>query len=180
MWGICSSATGQIKFAQKKPLYSDAQMTINQAAVFATITVSVVRSPNSSSLMHSFGSFTTAIQAHRQRGDIHARHRCNEIASWGNSVVYCKHLPCARFMSLARSMLRLCLANHRSGYFSNLTCNWLSIVWAYFEQEKEIWPWKTLLAYHELKTYGNVIEPDAWFCFLMGYVVWLSLLVLSS
>ena len=33
----------------------------------------------------------------------------------------------ARFPSLARSKLRLCLANHRAGYFSNLTCDWLSI-----------------------------------------------------
>ena len=43
-------------------------------------------------------------------------------------------LPCitrARFLSLARSKLRLCSANHRAGYFSNLHCDWLSIVWAY-------------------------------------------------
>ena len=29
----------------------------------------------------------------------------------------------ARFLSLARSKLRLCLANHRAGYFSNLACD---------------------------------------------------------
>ena len=46
----------------------------------------------------------------------------------------------ARFLSLAWSKLRLCLANHRAGYFSNLTCDWLSIVWAYSEQEAEIGP----------------------------------------
>ena len=34
----------------------------------------------------------------------------------------------ARFLSLARSKLRLCSANHRAGYFSNLACDWLSIV----------------------------------------------------
>ena len=38
---------------------------------------------------------------------------------------------------LARGKLRLCLANHRAGYFSNLPCDWLSIVWAYSEQETE-------------------------------------------
>ena len=35
----------------------------------------------------------------------------------------------ARFLSLARSKLRLCSANHRAGYWSNLPCDWLSIVW---------------------------------------------------
>ena len=44
------------------------------------------------------------------------------------------------FLSLARSKLRLCLANHMAGYFSNLACDWLSIVWAYSEQETENGP----------------------------------------
>ena len=47
----------------------------------------------------------------------------------------------ARFPSLAWSKLRLCLANHRAGYFSNLACDWLSIAWAYSEQETENGPW---------------------------------------
>ena len=42
----------------------------------------------------------------------------------------------ARFLSLARSTLRLCLANHRAGY----ACDWLSIVWAHSEQETENGP----------------------------------------
>ena len=46
----------------------------------------------------------------------------------------------ARFLSLAWSKLRLCSANHRAGYFSNLACDWLSIVWAYPEQETENGP----------------------------------------
>ena len=46
----------------------------------------------------------------------------------------------ARFLSLARSKLRLCSANHRAGYFSNLACDWLSTVWAYSEQETENGP----------------------------------------
>ena len=46
----------------------------------------------------------------------------------------------ACFLSLAQSKLRLCLANHRAGYFSNLACDWLSIVWAYSEQETENGP----------------------------------------
>ena len=47
----------------------------------------------------------------------------------------------ACFLSLAQRKLRLCLANHRAGYFSNLACDWLSIVWAYSEQEIENGPW---------------------------------------
>ena len=43
----------------------------------------------------------------------------------------------ARFLSLAWSKLRLWSANHRADYFSNLACDWLSIVWAYSEQETE-------------------------------------------
>ena len=46
----------------------------------------------------------------------------------------------ARFLSFARSKLRLCSANHRAGYFSNLACDWLSIVWVYSEQETENGP----------------------------------------
>ena len=41
----------------------------------------------------------------------------------------------ARFLSLAQSKLRLCSANHRAGYFSNLACDWLSIVWVYSKQK---------------------------------------------
>ena len=47
----------------------------------------------------------------------------------------------ACFLSLARCKLRLCSANHRAGYFSNLACDWLSIVWAYSEQKTENRPW---------------------------------------
>ena len=67
-----------------------------------------------------------------------------------------------RFPSLAKSKLRLCSANHRAGYFSNLAYDWLSIVSAYskqdiekglrsmlvYEQGKGIWrykKWATLL-----------------------------------
>ena len=46
----------------------------------------------------------------------------------------------ARFLSPARSKLRLCSANHRAGYFSNLACDWWSIVWAYSEQGTENGP----------------------------------------
>ena len=42
-----------------------------------------------------------------------------------------------RFLSLVWSKFRPCSANHRAGYFHNLACDWLSIVWAYSEQETE-------------------------------------------
>ena len=43
----------------------------------------------------------------------------------------------ARFLSLALSKLRLCSANHRPGYWSNLPCDWPSTAWAYSEQDTE-------------------------------------------
>ena len=46
----------------------------------------------------------------------------------------------ARFLSLAWSKFRLCSANHRPGYWSNLTCDWPSTVWAYSGQETENGP----------------------------------------
>ena len=46
----------------------------------------------------------------------------------------------AHFLSLARSKLRLCSANHRSGYWSNLPCDWPSRAWVYSEQETENGP----------------------------------------
>ena len=36
--------------------------------------------------------------------------------------------------------LRLCSANHRPDYWSNLPCEWPSIAWAYFEQQTENGP----------------------------------------
>ena len=44
------------------------------------------------------------------------------------------------FLSLARSKLRLCSANHRPGYWSNLPCDWPSTAWAYSEQKTENGP----------------------------------------
>ena len=46
----------------------------------------------------------------------------------------------ASFLSLASSKLRLCSDNHRAGYFNNLACDWLSIVWAYSKQQIENGP----------------------------------------
>ena len=46
----------------------------------------------------------------------------------------------ARFLSLAQSKLRLCSANPRPGYWSNLSCDWPSTAWAYSEQETENGP----------------------------------------
>ena len=50
----------------------------------------------------------------------------------------------ARFLSLIQSKLRLCAANHRAGYFSNLACYWLRIVWTYSEHDSENGPWLAL------------------------------------
>ena len=53
----------------------------------------------------------------------------------------------ARFLSLAGSKLRLCSANHRSGYCCNLPCDWPSTAWAYSEQETEIGPRMIFMVY---------------------------------
>ena len=47
----------------------------------------------------------------------------------------------AHFLSLARSKLGLYSANHSAGYFSNLACDWLSVVWADSELATEYGPW---------------------------------------
>ena len=46
----------------------------------------------------------------------------------------------ARFLFLARSKLRLCPVNHRTGYWSNLPCDWPSTAWAHAKQETENGP----------------------------------------
>ena len=61
----------------------------------------------------------------------------------------------ARFLSLARSKPMLCSTNHRAGYFSNLACDWLSIVWAYSEQETENGPWNNTWLYCDWSMLGN-------------------------
>ena len=51
----------------------------------------------------------------------------------------------ARFLSLARSKLRLCSANHRPGYWINMPCDWPSTAWAYSEQETKNRSWKLMI-----------------------------------
>ena len=56
---------------------------------------------------------------------------------WKSSVYW------ARFLSLARSKLSLCSANHRPGYWSYLSCDWPNTGCANAEQETENVPWWT-------------------------------------
>ena len=64
-----------------------------------------------------------------------------DLSAWTAGCMYFIMLHIrACFLSLTPSKLRLCSANHRAGYFSNLACDWLSIVWAYSEQETENGP----------------------------------------
>ena len=65
-------------------------------------------------------------------GNISARH-----TTQGVTVSTAMSLTSTRFLSLARSKLRLCSTNHMPGYFSNLAFGWLSIVWVYTEIETE-------------------------------------------
>ena len=58
---------------------------------------------------------------------------------------YTKASVWASFMSVAWSKLRLCSANHRPGYWSNLPCDWPSTAWAYSKQETQNGPWTSIM-----------------------------------
>ena len=103
----------------------------------------------------------------------HCAHYDVIVMVWSNAAtqnngqqvkIWCKLITRARFLSFARSKLKLCSANHRAGYFSNLFCDWLSIVWAYSEQETENGSW----------TRRSIVElPVIWDA--MTYGLWDSL-----
>ena len=52
----------------------------------------------------------------------------------------CTKIRLGPFSVSCSSKLRLCSANHRPGYWSNLSCDWPSTAWAYSEQETENGP----------------------------------------
>ena len=79
----------------------------------------------------------------------------------------------ARFLSLARSKLRLCSANHRPGYWNNLPCDWPSTAWAYSQQETENGPWNTF------DSNGLILIP-AWIDDYMPSQVWFELFIHSQ
>ena len=64
-----------------------------------------------------------------------------------------------RFLSLARSKLRLCSANHRPSYWSNLPCDWLSTAWAYSKQGTEYGPCIFQSRFLLLKMNLNLLLP---------------------
>ena len=70
----------------------------------------------------------------------------------------------ACFLSLAWSKIRLCLP----GYFSNLACDWLGIVWAYSEQGTENGPWCPL-------TYVELIHWRQFYNFVWKLLFFYSL-----
>ena len=102
------------------------------------------------------------------------RSRDRLIFNMGIPILVWRHLyietaPWAHFVSFARSKLRLCSANHRAGYFSNLARDWLSIVWAYSEQETENRPWFNIkmLPYQHRK-YHCRDKMVIWWSYLHG------------
>ena len=73
-------------------------------------------------------------------------YKCNiSVWNWPNTMdvmwALCKLMAWARYQSLAQSKLRLCSANHRPGYWSDLPWDWPSTAWAYSEQETENGAW---------------------------------------
>ena len=82
----------------------------------------------------------------------------------------------ARFRSLARSKLRLCAANHRPGYWSNLPCDWTSTAWVYSEQETENGPWSWASPYvPEDVQVISIHSPDYRFSHLSFIISWASI-----
>ena len=57
--------------------------------------------------------------------------------------------------------LSLCSANHRTGYWSNLPCDWPSTAWAYSKQETENGPWWGL---RSMMPYFFVTRPQWVIC----------------
>ena len=75
-----------------------------------------------------------------------------------------KHKILGPFSVSSSCKLRLCSANHRPGYWSNLTCDWPSTAWAHSKQETENRTWKHFLLcwinahnIHPLKTHIHPI-----------------------
>ena len=74
-----------------------------------------------------------------------------QVITWRHQATLSQQaITSARFLSLTRSKLRLCSANHRPGYWSNLPCDWPSTAWAYSEQETGNGPWSKV----DLNLYG--------------------------
>ena len=71
-----------------------------------------------------------------------------------SSLIFLSQTSGPVVLSVAQSKLRLCSANHRAGYFSNLDCDWLSIVWVYCAQETENGPW--IFKYAELRNWKSM------------------------
>ena len=78
-------------------------------------------------------------------------------------------LSWASFLPLARSKVRLCSTNHRAGYFSNLACDWQSIVWAYSKQETENGPTCTLGPLCLELDAGMIVFQGNWWCLFFIY-----------
>ena len=75
------------------------------------------------------------------------------------------------FLSIARSKLKLCSANHRPGYWSNLPCDWPSTAWAYSEQETENRPRCQALSWMNdfMEIYWKL---PAWVCMSLQASLW--------
>ena len=58
-----------------------------------------------------------------------------------SNLIPCEDAQHARPGPVFCLLLRLCSANHRAGYWSNLPCDWPSIAWTYSKQETENGPW---------------------------------------
>ena len=94
-------------------------------------------------IFHGTYCILCAFETAKMHGSILVRHRSDTFAPNRCLIDVDQRLFTiwACFLPLTRSKLRLCSANHRAGYFSNLACDWLSIVRAYSELKTENGPW---------------------------------------
>ena len=86
----------------------------------------------------------------------------------------------SHFLGLALSKFRLGSANHRPGYFINMDCDWLSIVWAYSEQKTENGP-RLLLADHVCGLDNTIVLLwPSWFTTVLTLTWYLDLICACS
>ena len=69
----------------------------------------------------------------------------------------------ACFLFLAWSKPRLCSANHRAGYWSNLPCDWPSTAWAYYGAS--LTRLKLLRPDDSHKAWSALVQVMAWHLF---------------
>ena len=105
---------------------------IYKQSIFPSRTLDSCHATNFAVTGVTVGCHNDSHRYHQWRQSWHDYINMSSENNWG---LWCQNM--ARFLSLAGSKLRLCSANHRPVYWSNLPCDWPSTSWAYSEQKAE-------------------------------------------